>query len=217
MKYEAVLFDLDGTLTDPKVGITKSVQYALSHHGIQVDDPDTLIPYIGPPLIVSFQEIHSFSEKESMQLVEKYREYFKDRGIYENELYDGIQGLLEMLTQQGRKLIVATSKPTVFALEVLKHFGIGSYFEVVCGSNLDGTLSDKSEIINDVFKKTGVNKHAAIMIGDRKHDIIGARKNDIESISVGYGYGSDEELSAIQPTYYVKTVLELQEFFANDI
>lgn len=216
MQYMNVLFDLDGTLTDPKVGITKSVQYALSHWGIQVNDPDTLIPYIGPPLANSFREIHSFSERDSVLAVEKYREYFQDRGIYENELYDGIKELLEALKEQGRRLIVATSKPTVFAVEVLKHFGIDSYFEYVCGSHLDGTLSDKAEIIAEVMKKCGLSKDESIMIGDRKHDIIGAQKNGIDSIAAGYGYGSEEELTATRPTYHVHTVQELREFFEGD-
>lgn len=213
MPYLNVLFDLDGTLTDPKVGITKSVQYALSHWGIKVEDPDTLIPYIGPPLVNSFREIHSFSERDSVLAVEKYREYFQDRGIYENELYAGIKELLEALTEQGRRLIVATSKPTVFALEVLKHFGIDAYFEYVCGSHLDGTLSDKAEIIAAVIEKFSLHKEESIMIGDRKHDIIGAQKNGIDSIAAGYGYGSEEELTAIRPTYHVQTVQELKAFF----
>jgi phosphoglycolate phosphatase len=183
---------------------------------MEVDDPDTLIPYIGPPLANSFREIHSLSEPDSVLAVEKYREYFKDRGIYENELYDGIIDLLEALTKQGRRLIVATSRPTVFAAEVLKYFGIESYFEYVCGSHLDGTLSDKSEIIAAVIDKFSLNKDEAVMIGDRKYDIIGAHKNGIASIAVGYGYGREEELTAIQPTHHVHTVKELQSFFEAD-
>lgn len=213
MQYPNVLFDLDGTLTDPKAGITKSVQYALTHWGIEVADPDTLIPYIGPPLASSFREIHSFSERDSVLAVEKYREYYQDRGIYENELYDGIHELLEALKGQGRRLFVATSKPTVFAEEVLKHFGIDAYFEYVCGSHLDGTLSDKAEIIATVIEKFSLRKEESIMIGDRKHDIIGAQKNGIDSVAVGFGYGSEEELTAIRPTYHAQTVEKLMAFF----
>ncbi|MGN7356243.1 HAD hydrolase-like protein [Paenibacillus sp. SAF-054] len=216
MQYPTVLFDLDGTLTDPKTGITKSVQYALSKRGIHVEDSDTLIPYIGPPLARSFQEIHTLTERDSIQAVEDYREYFKDRGIYENELYPGMKELLDLLKRQGRKLIVATSKPTVFARVVLKHFEIDTYFDEVCGSNLDGTLSDKSEIIAFILDECCVDKRGAVMIGDRKHDIIGAQNNGMDSIAVAYGYGSDEELTAIHPTYNLKSVQELQQFFEGD-
>ncbi|MET3846511.1 HAD hydrolase-like protein [Paenibacillus sp. OAE614] len=144
MRYKHLLFDLDGTVTDPKIGITKSVQYALNKFGIQEDDLDKLEPFIGPPLKNSFMEIYSFSEDQALQGVEYYREYFRERGIFENELYPGMQNVLKQLQDDGFTLYVATSKPKVFADEILKYFEVDHYFEWVVGSHLDGTLSDKT-------------------------------------------------------------------------
>lgn len=209
MHYSTILFDLDGTLTDPKLGITRSVQYALAKFGIAEDDLDKLEPFIGPPLAGSFKDIYSFSDSKSAQAVEYYREYFRDKGMYENEIYAGIRPLLEALVNQGRVLMVATSKPTVFAEKILRYFEIASYFKAVCGSNLDGTRSDKTEIIEHLIQEYKLEKSATIMIGDRKHDIIGAHNTGIASIGVGYGYGSESELAAIKPTYCIGTVQEL--------
>lgn len=210
MNYSNVLFDLDGTLTDPKTGITKSVQYALKKFNIFEEDLEKLEPFIGPPLAQSFMEMYSLSQAEAKVAVEYYREYFSTIGIYENELYEGIVELLEILSKD-RILIVATSKPSVFAEEILKYFEISKYFDYVCGSNLDGTMSDKTEIINYLLKARDLVKDSTIMIGDRKHDIIGAHNNKIASIGVGYGYGSEEELQNIKPTHYVKSVKALLE------
>lgn len=140
-----------------------------------------------------------------------YREYFKDRGIFENKLYEGIPELLEMLRNQRKTLIVATSKPTVFAQKILDYFDIACYFDYVCGSHLDGTRSDKGEIIRYVLDEKSLKKSETVMIGDRKHDIIGAQKNGIDSIGVLYGYGGEEELMNIHPTYIIKTVEKLYE------
>ncbi|BBH22054.1 hypothetical protein Back11_33990 [Paenibacillus baekrokdamisoli] len=137
MKYSTILFDLDGTLTNPKLGITKSVQYGLSKYNIMEENLDNLEPFIGPPLAHSFMEFYSFSESEAKNAVEYYREYFATKGIYENELYDGIIELLENLVSQQCVLMVATSKPTIFAEKILDYFGIDKYFEFVCGSHLE--------------------------------------------------------------------------------
>lgn len=209
MHYSTILFDLDGTLTDPKLGITRSVQYALAKLGIAEDDLDKLEPFIGPPLAGSFKDIYAFSDSKSVQAVEYYREYFREKGMYENEIYAGIRPLLEALVNQGCVLMVATSKPTVFAEKIVSHFEIASYFRAVCGSNLDGTRSDKTEIIEHLIQEYTLEKPATVMIGDRKHDIIGAHNAGIASIGVGYGYGSESELAAIKPTYCVRTVQEL--------
>ncbi|WP_341479089.1 HAD family hydrolase [Heliobacterium chlorum] len=221
-RYGLLLFDLDGTLTDPKIGITKSVQYALRKYGIVEENLDNLVKFIGPPLIDSFMEFAHFDEATARQAVEYYREYFSVYGLYENALFPQIPELLAGLKQSGKELLVATSKPTVFAEKILEHFHIGVYFSAVIGSNLDGTRCAKDEVIeyalsiagqgNDssVYAKGGGRPFGnALMIGDRKHDIIGAQKNNIDSVAVTYGYGSLEELEKAKPTYMVHSVDEL--------
>jgi phosphoglycolate phosphatase len=216
MNYTNILFDLDGTLTDPKQGITKSVQYALSKFNINEENLDKLEPFIGPPLAHSFMEMYAFSESDAKTAISYYREYFQDKGIFDNKLYAGMIELLEMLTNQQRILMVATSKPTVFAERILKYFNIDPYFQFTCGSNLDGTRIDKTEIIKHILDEKNLTISNTLMIGDRKHDIIGAHNNGMASIGVGYGYGSEEELINIKPTYYVKTVQELTQIFKKD-
>lgn len=212
MAYKNVLFDLDGTLTDPKQGITKSVQYALAKFGIQVENLDILDPFIGPPLEISFMEFYHFNKDEAKQAVAYYREYFSVTGIYENVLYPGMEELLIALKKKGKRLIVATSKPTVFAEEVLKYFKIDGYFDGIYGSNLDGSMVEKTEIIRHIVKNILPKDESIVMIGDRKYDMIGAQNNGIDTIAVGYGYGSEDELKICEPTYYVHDVDELLIF-----
>lgn len=209
MKYKHLLFDLDGTITDPKLGITKSVQYALDKMGIIESDLDKLEPFIGPPLKNSFEEIYSYTEEQASQAVEYYREYFKKYGMYENKLYFGMKELLEQLQNDGYVLYVATSKPSVFAKQILEYFQVKNNFELIVGSNLDGTMSDKTEIIRYIISGRELLKDNVIMIGDRKHDIIGANNNGIDSVGVGYGYGSERELRQVNCTYYIKTLENL--------
>lgn len=209
MKYQNILFDLDGTLTDPKVGITKSVQYALKKFDIDVEDLDDLLPFIGPPLATSFKEFYSFPQAEAKKAVDYYREYFREQGIFENVVYPGIPELLDQLRKQGCQLMVATSKPTVFSERILDHFELSRFFSYVCGSNLDGSRSEKSDIIEHVIHVKQLIKSDSVMVGDRKYDIIGAHNNQIDSIAALYGYGTEEELRASEPTQYVKTVEEL--------
>lgn len=217
LEFKNILFDLDGTLTDPKMGITQAVQYALTRFDIFEDNLDNLEPFIGPPLAISFAEVYGFSESDCKKAVGYYREYFSDRGLYENEVYAGIPELLQSLINQGRTLIVATSKPTVFADKIIQHFGMTSYFKQIYGSNLDGTRSDKGEIIQAAIEENNLDKSQTVMIGDRKHDIIGAHKSGISSIAVEYGYGSQEELTESKPTYIVKTVEELKYHFCEEV
>ncbi|MCJ8012184.1 HAD family hydrolase [Paenibacillus sp. KQZ6P-2] len=206
-KYKAILFDLDGTLTDPKVGITKCVQYALKKMGIVVDDLNELEPFIGPPLQESFSKIYSFDEEQTKLAIEYYRERFKETGMFENEIYPGIIELLTLLKEHQNELVVATSKPTVFSEKILHHFNIDKYFNLVVGSNLDGTRTAKTEIIQYILDKyEDKEKHEFIMIGDRKHDIIGAKNTGIHSMGVSYGYGSLDELIQSNPTYIVHNV-----------
>lgn len=210
MNYKYILFDLDGTLTDPKEGITKSVQYALKKFDIIVEDLDTLEKFIGPPLTTSLTEFYGFSEEKAVKGVQYYREYFKEKGIFENKVYDNIEALLSKLQTLGLVLIVATSKPTVFSEQIIEHFNLDKYFDEVVGSNLDGTRSKKNEVIKYIIDKYKIsNLSEAVMVGDRKYDIIGARENNIASIGVTYGYGSEEELKAAGATYIANDIDEL--------
>ena len=209
-KYQYFLFDLDGTLTEPKVGITKSVAYALAYYGIHVEDLDSLCPFIGPPLKESFMKYYGFDDAKAEEAVEKYREYFRPHGVYENEVYAGAPEMLKELHTMGKTLVLATSKPTVFANIILEHFGLAPYFSVVVGSELDGTRVNKEEVIACALKEAGItDKSLAVMIGDRKHDMLGAKKNGLDAIGVLYGHGSYEELEAHGADVIVETVEEL--------
>ena len=212
MSYQVILFDLDGTLTDPKVGITKSVQYALAKYDIHEPDLDKLIPFIGPPLVESFQEFYSLTNEQAHAAVGYYREYFTKAGMYENAVYPGIKELLARLAAVDRQLIVATSKPTVFSEQIMAHFGLDRFFSSIVGSNLDGSRIHKAEIIDHILASLpGFDRLNIIMVGDRKHDILGAKHNRIDSVAVSYGFGGLAELEAAQPTYIVSTVYELEK------
>lgn len=210
-QYKIILFDLDGTLSDPKEGITKSVQYALHKLNVNEPDLDKLECFIGPPLQVSFSEYYHFDEEKAKTAIDYYRERFTEIGMFENVLYSGIPSLLNSLKEREYILVIATSKPTVFAEQILKYFQIEHYFELVVGSNLDGTRSAKTEIIQYILNKYKDHKHSDfIMIGDRKHDIIGANNNGIDSIGVTYGYGTLDELKASKSTYIAESIEQLQ-------
>ncbi len=210
-KKTVILFDLDGTLTDPGVGITKSANYALESFGIHTEDLSELYKFIGPPLMESFMKYYGFDEARALLGVEKYREYFKNIGIFENELIQGMDDLLCHLTDAGRRLIVATSKPKVFADQILEHFNLIQYFDLVCGSELDGTRVNKGEVIRYALDNAEIiDLSKAVMVGDRKHDIIGAKESGIDSIGVLFGYGSDKELRTAGATLIVETVAELE-------
>ncbi len=185
--------------------------------GIQEPNLDKLECFIGPPLQVSFEEYYHFEKKEVQQAIDSYRERFKEKGMFENELYSNIPSLLQSLKEQGFTLVVATSKPTVFAEQILTYFEIEQYFEHVVGSNLDGTRTSKTEIIQfilDMYKEH--NRSDFVMIGDRKHDMIGANNTGIASIGVTYGYGSFDELTQTNPTYIVKSVIQLKEILVGN-
>ncbi|UOQ48568.1 HAD family hydrolase [Gracilibacillus caseinilyticus] len=209
--YKVILFDLDGTLSDPKIGITKSVQYALNKMGTNETNLDNLEGFIGPPLQVSFAEYYVFNEPEIDKAIGFYRERFKQKGMFENELYPQITAMLKSLKDQGFKLVIATSKPTIFAKEIVNYFNIADYFELIVGSNLDGTRTSKTKIIQHILETYNqFDPVEFIMIGDREHDIIGARNTGIDSIGVTYGYGSFAEISQSNPTCIVETVGELK-------
>jgi phosphoglycolate phosphatase len=209
--YDIVLFDLDGTLTDPKLGITNSIQYSLKHFGIIEKDRERLVDFIGPPLIESFMQFYEFDRNKAQLAVEKYREYFAEKGLFENDVYQAVPELLEELVDNGKKLLLATSKPLVFARRILEHFKLSPYFHFAAGSNLDGSRTRKSEVISYALREcrlpAGDN---VVMIGDRKFDIIGARETGLHSIGVLYGYGTRQEMEEEGPTHLVETVAGLR-------
>ena len=191
---DAIYFDLDGTLTNPKPGITRSIQYALQ----KLDHPtmpteDELTWCIGPPLRASFVRLLG-AETSADLAVSYYRERFSDVGLYENGVYDGIGDVLTSLRASGHRLFVATSKPHVFAERIIDHFGLRNHFERVFGSELDGTRVDKSHLLEYALKEASVDPAKTLMIGDRSHDMIGAKNNGMKGIGVLYGYGSRDEL-----------------------
>ena len=193
--FKYILFDLDGTITDPGEGITNSVAYSLKTYGIEVADKKELYTFIGPPLYASFMKYYGFSEEQSIEAVARYREYYSDKGVFECTLYDGIEGLLEKLSAEGKKIILATSKPELYAVKILKHFDLYKYFYHVAGATMDGHRIEKADVIEYAFKNLGItDRENAVMIGDREYDIIGAKQCGISSIGVTYGYGSREEL-----------------------
>jgi len=213
-----ILFDLDGTISDPKIGITKSVQYSLNAFGIHVTDTDKLTHFIGPPLRDSYKKYYRFSDAEAEIAVAKYREYFAETGIFENTLYDGMDALLNTLKNMDKQLIIATSKPTVYAEKILKYFGIDQYFSFVAGSELDGRRSKKSEVIKYALDNMGITYISqAIMIGDREHDIIGAKALDMDSIGVLYGYGDLQELTNAGATFICESVRDLSDLLATKV
>ena len=214
--FKNILFDLDGTLTDPGVGITNSVAYALKKYGITVTDKTVLYKFIGPPLQTSFKEFYGFSENDSALAVEYYREYFTDKGIYENQVYDGILELLSSLNSCGKTIILATSKPEPFALRILEHFDLKQYFHFVAGATMDSSRSEKADVIRYALEQNKIEDVSqAIMVGDRKHDVIGASENGIAAIGVLFGYGSKEELEKAGATYIAKNPDDILQICTN--
>ncbi|MDO9522277.1 MAG: HAD family hydrolase [Methanocorpusculum sp.] len=193
--YTNIIFDLDGTLTDPALGITNSVIYALEKYGIPVPDRSELLKFIGPPLIESFQEFYGLSRDEAKIAVDYYREYYREKGIIENSVFPGIEDLLKSLKENGKTLMVATAKVEQFAETVLEHFGIAKYFTCIAGSDLANTITYKGEIILSVLGRCSITDlEHTVMIGDRMHDMLGAKYASIDSIGVLFGYGTKEEL-----------------------
>lgn len=210
MTYKTVLFDLDGTVTDPGIGITNSIMYALHKFGIEVEDRTSLYPFIGPPLKESYHKYYGFDEAEQEQGVVWYREYYRDKGIFENILYDGMDRLLKQIKDSGRQVVLATSKPEEFADRILKHFGIAQYFDFVAGAAMDDTRTKKTEVIEYALTSCGITDvSTAVMVGDREYDILGAKAFGMDSIGVLYGYGDRQELEAAGATYIAEKVADI--------
>lgn len=206
-----LLFDLDGTVTDSQLGITRSAAYALERFGIHIDNPAVLRCFVGPPLHESFMEHYGFSHADAMRAVDVYREYYRDKGIFENEVYPGIPELLKALNADGRTVILATSKPAVFAQKILDYFSLSDYFSCLSGAELDGTRTNKNEVIEYALELGGISDRSrCVMIGDRRHDIIGAKKTGLSSIGVLYGYGDRAEHEAAGADVIAESVEELR-------
>lgn len=220
MKNTLILFDLDGTLTDPKEGITASVQYALYSFGIEETDMDKLTPFIGPPLKDSFKKFYGFDEAQAEEAVAKYREWFAPKGIFQNAIYPGIPQMLKALKEKGKVLAVASSKPQIFVEKILAHFDIYDYFTVIVGSELDGTRGRKEEVVEEALRQLGEingwNEEAGaadrgiVMVGDRKFDIHGGKQYGLITVGVTFGYAEDGELEEAGADYVVDTVEELR-------
>lgn len=210
MQYRYVFFDLDGTLTDPALGITNAVMYALRHFGIEVADRRELYPFIGPPLKESFEKFYDMSSADAEEALRVYRVYFSDKGLYENTVYDGIPELLDALCKAGSKAVLATSKPLVFAERILEHFDLKKYFAFLSGSELNGARVEKADVIRYAVEALQITDlKQVIMVGDRCFDVEGAKENGIDTVGVTYGYGDREELR--DAVCIVDTVQQLRE------
>ncbi len=211
--YQLIIFDLDGTLTDSKQGITKGIQYALSKFNIEVQDLDTLQPFIGPPFAESFQKYFHFNEEQAKQAVVHFREYYTKQGMFENKVYPGIQQLLNQLKKNNKILAVATLKPTSYAEQILQHFNLKQYFTAIIGSEFNNNRFSKTIIIEHLLSKMkDIPKKNIVMIGDREQDIVGAKNNIIDIIAVRYGYAALQELEQAEPTIIIDSVEELGKF-----
>ena len=211
MRYNVLLWDLDGTLTDPKEGITRSVQYALERLDYPLRKADDLDWVIGPPLKESFKILLQTTDEVLLnRAILLYRECYRERGLYENIVYPGIPELLVELKEKGCMNLLATSKPKIFAEKILQHFSLDTYFDVIMGSELNGQFVEKDGLIAEVLKQAAPGSHLkTVMIGDRRYDVEGARANHIDVISVGYGYGTIEELQLAAPDFIVPSVSDL--------
>ena len=215
--YKYVLFDLDGTLTNSELGITTCVQHALKKFGIEVEDRTELRPFIGPPLGESFQVYYGLSKEESEQAIKYYRERFSVKGLYENEVYEGVEKMLQSLKESGKKLIVATSKPEKFTMIILQHFDLLKFFDFVAGATMDGSRGEKADVIRYALEKCEIeDKSEVIMIGDRKFDILGAKENGLVSMGVLYGFGDREELMEAGADYIVERTEDIMEILLAD-
>lgn len=213
--FKYIFFDLDGTLTNPAEGITNSVAHALKYYGISVSDKTQLYKFIGPPLAQSFSEFYGFSPDKAKEAVDKYREYFADTGIFENKVYDYIPEVLSKLKKAGFSLAMATSKPEVFAKRIADKFELTQYFDFIGGSLLDNSRTDKGEVIEYVLSSLKADREKTIMVGDRSHDILGAKKCSVKSVGVVYGFGNREELEKAGADYIAETPTQLGDLLLS--
>lgn len=219
-KYKVVLFDLDGTLTDPAEGIINCVQYALQHLGIQEHDMEKLKKFIGPPLDDSFMEFYEMDYDTAWKAVHKYRERYNTIGKYENRAFAGIEKALQILSEKQVKIGLATSKPEPLAIDIMEKYDLAQYFDEMTGSDYEGTRHEKYQVIEEALRRMGIGPEdygTVLMIGDRKHDIIGAKKVGIDSMGVRFGYAPEGELEEYAPEYIVNTIEELACWFRTEL
>lgn len=209
-----ILLDLDGTLTDPKVGITASARYGLNKVGHPIPETDNIDWIIGPPLKASLAKLMNVDVDNPLaeQALLGYRERFATTGLYENLVFDDVATTLKSLKVRGYKLYLATAKPQVYAQQILEHFDLLKYFDYAYGSELSGERTNKGDLIAYILEQEQLDASSCLMVGDREHDIIGARHHGIETIAVEYGYGSDEELTFAQPKARIKSFAELLDY-----
>ena len=213
---EYIFMDLDGTITNPAEGITRCFEYALNHFGIEVESRAQLEQFIGPPLRQSFKEGFGFDDEKATEAIAKYRERFQPTGMFENEVYAGMEEALQTLKEAGKVLIVATSKPEHMAVKILEHFGLDGYFDDICGSCDDRNRNEKDEVIRYALEKHGITDMSEVlMVGDRKFDVIGAEKCGIRCLGVLYGFGDREELEAAGAAYIAETVEDMARIIVS--
>ena len=212
MEFQYILFDLDGTITESGPGIIYSVYYAATKMGYKVEDRSMLRRFIGPPLSESFQKFFGMTEAQAAEGIRCYREYYTEKGIFENTVYEGLEESVKILKQHGKRLAVATSKPEKFAKQIAEHFGFDQYFDVICGASMDESLVAKADIMANALRELGVSeeeKSKVLMVGDREHDIFGAKKNQVASMGVLYGYGDRMELETAGADFIVDTAADI--------
>ena len=208
------LFDLDGTLVDPGVGITSGVQYALKHFGIEVEDRRQLYSFIGPPLLDSFMEFFNLNEMQAKEAIDYYREYYGATGLFENTVYPGIKTVLDQLKSQGKMIALATSKPEAFAEQILVHYQLTDYFDYIGGATFDGVRSHKLDVIRYVLQALGnPASDQVVMVGDRKFDVLAGNELSLTTVGVLYGYGSQAELQTAQADYIISQPTDLLQVF----
>ena len=208
--YKNILFDLDGTLTDPMIGITNSVIHSLKYFGIVESDRTKLYKFIGPPLVESYMKYYGFDIDKANLAVDKYREYFSVTGLYENDMYKDVDKMLCELKARGKRLILATSKPEIFAVKILQYFDLYKYFDFVAGATMDSSRSKKADVIRYATQCCGITDLGeTVMIGDREQDVFGAKSVGIDSVGVTYGYGDFSELKNAGATFIINSVSEI--------
>ena len=208
-KYKNIFFDLDGTLVNTGEGIINGVFYTAKELQLKGITLDVAKKFVGPPLVESFMINCCLSKEEATNAAKIFRQYYAKTGIYECELYSGVEKTLKQLKNKGFNIYVATSKPTVFAVEILQRLGVAKYFNQIVGSNLDNTRSKKNEIIDSIILDNKLHRRESIMVGDKSQDIVGAYKSNIDSVGVLYGYGDLKEIEGASPTIIIKKIEDL--------